>query len=276
MSRVLPSALLPAAPRPVDASMDLLNQIVRSPYDPDYAVVAARADKTSKGHWMLVVTAVLIGALFAVAALQTTRRAPVLAGERSDLITRIQQGETAQDDLRQRATALSTEISALRTAVGGGDAAAEAQQAGIERLEPSVGAVAVTGPGIAITVDDGPQGVGNPARVYDTDLQILANGLWQSGAEAVAINGHRLSALTAIRGAGEAITVDYRSLTRPYVIEAIGDSRTLQARFVESGAGVWWNELAQNQQMRYDIGLATRLNLEADGGLSLRYATRES
>ncbi len=267
---------MPAAARPVDASMDLLNQIVRNPYDPDYAVVAARGDTTSKGHWVLVVTAVLIGALFAVAALQTTRRAPVLAGERSDLITRIQQGETAQDDLRRRATALSTEISALRTAEGGGDAAVEAQQAGIERLEPIVGAVAVSGPGIEITVDDGPQGNGSrAARVYDTDLQILANGLWQSGAEAVAINGHRLSALTAIRGAGEAITVDYRSLTRPYVIEAIGDSRTMQARFAESGAGVWWNELAQNQQMRYDISLASRLNLEADGGLSLRYATRD-
>lgn len=256
--------------------MDLLNQIVRSPYDPDYAVVAARGDGESKGHWVLVVVAVLIGALFAVAALQTTRRAPVVAGERSDLITRIQQGEIAQDALRQRAGALSTEINGLRTAVGGRDTAVEAQQARIVRLEPIVAAVAVTGPGIAVTVDDGPQGDGNrSARVYDTDLQILANGLWQAGAEAVAINGHRLSALTAIRGAGEAITVDYRSLTRPYVIEAIGDSRTLQARFVESSAGVWWNELAQNQRLRYDIGRADRLDLAADEGLGLRYATGE-
>lgn len=256
--------------------MDVLLQIARTPYDPDYATVAARGDGASKGHWVLVVTAVLIGALFAVAALQTTRTAPVLAGERSDLITRIRQGEIAQDALQQRTAALSTEISGLRTAVGGQDTAAAAQQAAIVRLEPIVGAVAVSGPGLVLTVDDGPEGDGNrSARVYDTDLQILANGLWQAGAEAVAINGHRLSALTAIRGAGEAITVDYRSLTRPYVVEAIGDSRTLQARFVESGAGVWWHELAQNQAMRYDIGLAARLDLAADGGLGLRYATRE-
>jgi uncharacterized protein YlxW (UPF0749 family) len=263
--------------RPVDASMDLLNQIVRQPYDPDYAVVARRGGRrSSRAHWVLGVAAVLIGSMFAVGALQTERRAPSLAGERTDLIARIQQGEAGQDRLRERAAALSAEISGLRTAVSGADDVASAQQAAIERLEPGVGAVAVTGPGLVITVDDGPQGEENrSARVYDTDLQILANGLWQSGAEAVAINGHRLSALTAIRGAGEAITVDYRSLTRPYVVEAIGDSRTLQARFTESSAGVWWNELAQNQSLRYESASADRLLLEADGGLGLRYASRE-
>ena len=102
-------------------------------------------------------------------------------------------------------------------------------------------------------VDDAASGTDDRSdRVYDLDLQILTNGLWQAGAEAVAINGHRLSALTAIRGAGEAITVDFRSLTRPYRVEAIGDARTLQARFVESSGGAWWNELAQNQKLRYD------------------------
>ena len=271
-----PSIPVSRAPRPVDASMDLLNQIVRNPYDPDYAVVGARGDRSSRGRWVLVAAALLIGALFAVAALQTTRRAPTLAGERQDLISRVRQGEVAQDRLRLRAAALATEISALRTAVSGGDEVVQARQAAIARLEPIVGAVAVSGPGITLTVDDGPEPDGDrSARVYDTDLQILANGLWQSGAEAVAINGHRLSALTAIRGAGEAITVDYRSLTRPYVVQAIGDSRTLEARFVESGAGVWWNELKQNQDLRYDIALSDRIELESDGGLGLRYAKRE-
>ncbi len=88
--------------------------------------------------------------------------------------------------------------------------------------------------------------------MLDIDLQILANGLWQAGAEAVAINGHRLSTLTAIRAAGEAITVDYRSLTRPYRVEAIGDPHTSQQQFVRDHAGLWWNELTQNRGMRYD------------------------
>ena len=104
--------------------------------------------------------------------------------------------------------------------------------------------------------------------------QILANGLWEAGAEAVSINGHRLSNLTAIRSAGDAITVDYRSLTRPYRVEAIGDLRTLQAGFVESSAGAWWNDLAQNRQMRYEISDVKQLDLAADPGIVLRHAGR--
>ena len=110
--------------------------------------------------------------------------------------------------------------------------------------------------------------------MLDLDLQVLANGLWQSGAEAVAVNGHRLSALTAIRGAGDAITVDYRSLNRPYRVEAIGDPRTLPARFAESPAGTWWNDLAQNRKMRYEISDADHLSLDADPGVTLRWARK--
>jgi uncharacterized protein YlxW (UPF0749 family) len=103
---------------------------------------------------------------------------------------------------------------------------------------------------------------------------MLANGLWQAGAEAIDINGHRLSTLTAIRSAGDAITVDYRSLTRPYEVHAIGDPRTLQARFVESSGGSWWNELAQNRRMRYEIARRGRVGLPADPGMVLRHAQR--
>src|SRR4029453_1497139 len=71
--------------RPPDASMDLLNQIIRQPIDPDYAVVTARENKPVRGRWMLALLAVIIGALFAVAALQTPRAAPALKSERAEL-----------------------------------------------------------------------------------------------------------------------------------------------------------------------------------------------
>ena len=129
--------------------------------------------------------------------------------------------------------------------------------------------------GVLIVIDDSPSATGDARdRVLDIDLQVLANGLWEADAEAISINGHRLSSLTAIRSAGDAITVDYRSLTRPYRVEAIGDLRTLQARFVESSAGAWWNDLAQNRQMRYEISDVKQLDLAADPGIVLRHAGR--
>ena len=251
--------------------MDLLNQISRQPVDPDYALVAARGNEPTRGRWTLAVLVMIIGALFAVAVLQTTRAAPALQLERTELINHVENAERDQDQLRGRVT--SQEIATLRTAALGDDDAARALETRIDALDPMVGNVAVTGPGVLIVVDDSPAANEDGRdRVLDIDLQVLANGLWEAGAEAISINGHRLSSLTAIRSAGDAVTVDYRSLTRPYRIEAIGDPRTLQAYFVESAAGAWWNDLAQNRQMRYEISDVKQLDLAADPGMVLRHA----
>jgi uncharacterized protein YlxW (UPF0749 family) len=258
-----------------DASMDLLNQIIRQPIDPDYALSAAAGSHPPRGRWQLGVLAMIIGALFAVAALQTTRAAPVQQSERSELISRIQTAEHEQDQLRGRVTSLTEEIATLRAAALGDDDAARGVESEINTLDPVVGNAAVSGPGVVIVVDDSPSAADDARdRVLDIDLQVLTNGLWEAGAEAISINGHRLSNLTAIRSAGDAITVDYRSLTRPYRVEAIGDVRTLQARLVESSAGAWWNDLAQNRRMRYEISDVKQLDLAADPGIVLRHAGR--
>jgi uncharacterized protein YlxW (UPF0749 family) len=266
---------MPARNPAPDASMDLLNQIIRQPVDPDYALAVARGTDPARGRWTLAVLAMIIGALFAVAALQTTREAPALQSERTELISRVQAAEREQDQLRGRVNLLTQEIATLRAAALGGDEAARTMETQINTLDPVVGYVAVTGPGVLIVVDDSPSAAADARdRVLDIDLQVLANGLWEAGAEAISINGHRLSSLTAIRSAGDAITVDYRSLTRPYRVEAIGDPRTLQARFVESSAGAWWNDLAQNRRMRYEISDVKQLDLAADPGIVLRHAGR--
>lgn len=255
--------------------MDLLRQITEQPLDPDYAVVAARGERPNRSgrRWALALAAILAGALFAIAAVQNTQRAPLVATERSELIARIQATETTLDAQRAEVAALDADIARLRVAGVSGNSEAEARLAEIERLGVSVGTVAVTGPGVEIVVDDAP-GTEAGDRVLDMDLQILVDGLWQAGAEAVSVNGHRLSTLTAIRGAGEAITVDYRSLTRPYRIEAIGDSRTLPASFAETSAGAWWNDLSRNRGMTFTMNGVDELTLDADPGIVLRYARR--
>ena len=125
-----------------------------------------------------------------------------------------------------------------------GDQSARDTQSALQQLRLAAGDVPVVGPGVVIVVDDAPISRDDKLnRVLDRDLQFLVNGLWKAGAEAVAINGHRLSALTAIRSAGDAITVDYRSLTRPYRIEAIGDPRSLAAQLSNTSGGQLWQGL---------------------------------
>lgn len=255
--------------------MDLLRQIVEQPIDPDYYETATRRP-TGRGpvkRWALAAALALAGVLFTIGAVQTTQRAPLVATERDELTARIKAAEVTLDDQRAEIVALDADIARQRAAGASGDSAAEARLAEIDRLGASVGTVAVSGPGVVITVDDA-KGPGSDARdrVLDVDLQVLVNGLWQAGAEAIAINGHRVSTLTAIRGAGEAITVDYRSLNRPYRVEAVGDPRTLPASFAQTSAGAWWNDLAHNRGMTYSLSSADSLTLEADPGMVLRYA----
>lgn len=272
--------------RRLDASMDLLRQITEQPIDPDYAVVAARTTADGTGddqsprprrmRWALALAAVLAGILFSIGAAQNSQRAPLVATERDELIARINTAVAAQDVQRAEVVALDAEIRQLRASAVSGDSEAEAGLARIDRLGVSVGTVAVTGPGVVVTVDDAPgSDTDTSDRVLDLDLQILVNGLWQSGAEAISVNGHRLSPLTAIRGAGEAITVDYRSLTRPYRVEAIGDARTLPASFTQTSAGAWWNDLQRNRGMTFAISGVDELTLDADPGMVLRYARED-
>jgi uncharacterized protein YlxW (UPF0749 family) len=108
--------------------------------------------------------------------------------------------------------------------------------------------------------------------VRDSDLQLLANGLWQAGAEAVSIGGQRLTTLSSIRYAGRAITVDYRSLTPPYVVLAIGDPDTLAARLLQTEAGSTWVSLRENYGIRFDIETSPEVTLPADPHDSLLYA----
>ena len=74
---------------------------------------------------------------------------------------------------------------------------------------------AVHGPGIVIAAQSSSDGR-EAGRITDRDLQVLVNGLWYAGAEAVAINDNRVGTLTSIRTAGDAITVNFRSISSPY------------------------------------------------------------
>jgi len=254
--------------------MDLLKQIVAQPIDPDYAVVAAREPDRHKRHstrsrLMFAVIAVVIGALFAVAAAQTIRSRPEAAKERDQLVARIKTAQANRDKLRDQSNALAAQNAKLRGAGLGNDAQTQQLRTRLSGLETATGADAVTGPGLKIIVDDAP-GTNQNGRVLDVDLQVLVNGLWGAGAEAIQVNGQRITALTAIREAGEAITVNYVSLSPPYEVDAIGDPHTLQARLLETSAGPWWNSLKSNQGMRFDVSDSEQLRLSGVPGLTVR------
>ncbi|MFZ9249093.1 MAG: DUF881 domain-containing protein, partial [Candidatus Nanopelagicales bacterium] len=73
----------------------------------------------------------------------------------------------------------------------------------------------------------------NLAKVFDSDLQLITNALWASGAQAISVNNQRITTTTAIRSAGEAILINYRPLLPPYEIVFIGNEE-VSKRLVEN------------------------------------------
>jgi uncharacterized protein YlxW (UPF0749 family) len=266
----------PTPPRRVDASMSLLNNLMAHPLDEGYAVAARTGSESkqtrSRHRVMLVVAAAVLGFLLAVAAAQNYRSAPEAEKQRKELITRINQADNRLTELRNNQSRLADEVRRLQASGLSNDSQGAALQQKLDDLELQTGAIAATGPGIKAVVDDAKNADAKEGRLLDVDLQQLVNGLWTSGAEAISVNGHRITSLTAIRGAGSAITVDYSSLTPPYTVLAIGDTATMPARFAQSSGGQWVQYLVSNFDVRMTITTEDSLLVPADATIALRYA----
>ena len=85
----------------------------------------------------------------------------------------------------------------------------------------------------------------------------------EAGAEAIAINDQRLNNLGSIRNTGAAIHVNTRPLTAPYVVRAIGDTRTLQADLLETTHGSDFFSLADQLGFVYTMQNVDQLSLPA-------------
>jgi uncharacterized protein YlxW (UPF0749 family) len=183
--------------------------------------------------------------------------APVVADQKEALLERIEVATQRQEELGGAVLALREEVAQARSddleRTLGGLALAEA----VREYELVTGYVAVTGPGVVVTLTDPPPpaegDLGELERVLDSDVQAAVNGLWTAGAEAVAVNGQRLSARSAIRSAAGAILVNYRPLRPPYLVEAIGPP-DLEERFAATGDAAVLRGVSE----QYGIGFTTK------------------
>lgn len=95
-------------------------------------------------------------------------------------------------------------------------------------------AEAVHGAGVKITVDDGTRALYegediNDIIVHDIDILLIVNELKRCKAEAIAVNGHRITPYTSIVCSGYTIRMDGMVYARPFEITAIGDSKRISS-----------------------------------------------
>ncbi|MGB2570038.1 DUF881 domain-containing protein [Micromonospora citrea] len=263
---------------------DFLTELFRNPLDPGYADAAARRRESppSPAGWrgasaraVSVLVIVVVGFLFAVAYRETLAEEPSRSQARAGLIAQIKQREAETDQMTARADRLREEVGRQRDAALSGSQAAR-----LRNLEAGTGLGRVRGDGMVVRMvdaapkeDDAVTGdsEAGPDRVIYSDLQKVANDLWAAGAEAVAINGQRLTATSTIRSAGAAILVDFRPVTSPYEVTAIGPG-SMRDKFEESRSAYLMRRVAKQTGLSFQVREAEGLTLPAAPEPRLRYA----
>ena len=132
----------------------------------------------------------------------------------------------ANHDLRNEITSLEQQLAAYdqvsrRTVL-------EELVEEMNQVKVANGAIEVSGPGIELTID---------GEISVLDLQDLLNELRNAGAEALALNGHRIvSHSVLIMDQAGQFTVDGNPISHPYTLQAIGDPDTLETAMLRSGS----------------------------------------
>jgi uncharacterized protein YlxW (UPF0749 family) len=184
----------------------------------------------------LVVPAILLlmGFLITSALVEEGRREAQLPSRSAELLELIRTQEAGLDELSAEARTLSSRLRDLQRSDSLESERLRALLADVDRLRLPAAAGSARGPGVVVELSDSqtsPQTRGEltDLRIQDVDLRLVVNALWQSGAEAVAVNGHRIGGTSAIRSAGDRILVNFDPVASPFRVTAIGDPDGLES-----------------------------------------------
>ena len=180
--------------------------------------------------------------------------------ERSPLVETATGLQATQDALKQQILDLNDQVRTIQQQGPGSATAARDLNTQLEAARMAAGLLSIQGPGIVLQLADSTQQPTTGAGAADylvtgQDLRTVVAQLWLSGAEAVSINGERVTGSTAIIDIGGSVLVNAAYLAGPFDITAIGPSDLFSrlssspgfAEFVQTrrgsfGIGVSWAE----------------------------------
>jgi uncharacterized protein YlxW (UPF0749 family) len=225
----------------------------------------------------------LAGLLAAVTYDQSSAGAKGRTQVREALLHDIDSESSTVDGLTRQLTTLRARVDRTRNSALQASAVGQLALSQLAAEEQGAGAVAVTGPGLKVTLADAKQNAGSDpvggstqsnaaGNVRDSDVQLVVNALWAAGAEAISVNGQRLGPTSTIRTAGEAILVDFQPVSSPYVVSAIGDQDTLSRTFLADPEVGALAVVSESYGLRFDFAKESQLSLPAASPPELRSA----
>jgi uncharacterized protein YlxW (UPF0749 family) len=219
-------------------SMNILNLLSKEIQTNDYQDLPKGFQVSKDPKWWIFTVLSFAGIFLGIAIANFQRQVPLIEKSKQDLRISIENRVSNLASLSDRLSEINDEINNQNIQIG------DVSNRGILNLNETdlqivSGVKSITGSGFKIVINDARRTDSldfqevNLAKVFDSDLQLITNALWASGAQAISVNNQRITTTTAIRSAGEAILINYRPLLPPYEIVFIGNEE-VSKRLVEN------------------------------------------
>ena len=155
----------------------------------------------------------------------------------NELRDEINEWKDMYESITYKVSDLESKITEYKNAASANDATLKLLNSEIEDLEILDGLTELKGSGVIVTLDDtrainqiaADAGFYDPNvfLIHDSDILLVINEMKAAGAEAISINGQRVTNNTEIRCVGPVIQINGIRLTAPFKISAIGAPDTL-------------------------------------------------
>ena len=147
--------------------------------------------------------------------------------ERTPLLQTATELDAQQAELQARILSLREDIQAVEGQGAGSADLVRQLNAQLEVARIAAGLIPLTGSGIVLQLEDSQVPVPADASAADYlvgshDIRSVVEELWVAGAEAIAVNGERVTPTTAIIDIGSSLLVNSAYLAPPYQVTALG------------------------------------------------------
>ena len=177
--------------------------------------------------WQVTLGIALLALGFLIAAQLAAEgpRVRYTTQERSPLIETVLELQRQQEVLKGRVLELRDELQTTSQATRGSAALVRELNDGLTDARTAAGLVALSGTGLVLQLEDAADAgteASEGARVTAADVRTVVDELWLAGAEAIAVNGERLTTSSAIVDIGGSVLVNQAYLAPPYQVSALG------------------------------------------------------
>jgi uncharacterized protein YlxW (UPF0749 family) len=228
--------------------------------------------------WQITLGFALLALGFLIAA-QLAAQGPRIrytTQERTPLVETAIELQRQHDQLRDQITDLRKQIAALEEQGQGTTELVRELNHQLEQARIAAGLIPLAGTGLVLQLNDSSLPIPDGADEADylvtaRDIRTVVAELWLAGAEAISVNGERITVSTGILDIGHTILINSAYLSPPYQVSAIGPPDLLE----QLGLSAGWRDFIQTRRGTFGLDIAFAEPPEVDvpafaGSLTLR------